>query len=126
LYKEKVYQEKWCGQAGGTLEVTLKADSIKKSKWLTGLAKSAPQSRFRYSGRVDCLTAHYAIEFDFADKWAEAIGQALFYEMLTGKKAGIVLILEKEKDLRYLAQLNDIIQQFNLKIVTWAMKPEDL
>ena len=77
LHKERVYQEKWCGQAGGTQEVTLKADQIEKSKWVTGLDDTPSQNRFRYSGRVDCLTAHYAIEFDFADKWAEAIGQAL-------------------------------------------------
>ena len=27
--------------------------------------------------RVDCLTNEYAIEYDFSNKWAEAIGQAL-------------------------------------------------
>jgi len=31
------------------------------------------------SGRIDCLTDQYAIEVDFASKWAEAIGQALYY-----------------------------------------------
>ena len=29
--------------------------------------------------RVDCLTDTHAIEFDFANKWAESIGQALHY-----------------------------------------------
>lgn len=106
--------------------MTLNAEKILKSEWAIGLVDPTPQKKVRYSGRVDCLTSLYAIEFDFADKWAEAIGQALFYKMLTGKIAGIVLILEHEKDLRYLAQLNDIIQQFNLNIVTWTMKPEDL
>ena len=47
--------------------------------------------------RVDCLTKDYAIEFDFADKWYESIGQALHYGLMTGKKPKIVLILDKYK-----------------------------
>ena len=35
--------------------------------------------------RVDCLSKDYAIEFDFAKKWAESIGQSLYYSKLTGK-----------------------------------------
>ena len=47
--------------------------------------------------RVDCLTSTHAIEFDFANKWAESIGQALHYQRMTGKRAKVVLILEKPK-----------------------------
>lgn len=47
--------------------------------------------------RVDCLTDKYAVEFDFANKWAESIGQALHYQRMTGKKAKVVLILEDPK-----------------------------
>ena len=46
--------------------------------------------------RCDILTDTHAIEVDFADKWAEAIGQSLNYAMQTGKKAGIVLVLKDE------------------------------
>ena len=42
--------------------------------------------------RVDCLTKDYAIEFDFAKKWAESAGQALYYGKMTGKKPAVVLI----------------------------------
>ena len=45
--------------------------------------------------RADCITATHAIEFDSGPKWAEAIGQALFYGVQIGKRSGIVLILEK-------------------------------
>jgi len=41
--------------------------------------------------RVDCLTDTHAIEYDWGKKWAESLGQALFYSAMTGKKAGIVL-----------------------------------
>ena len=48
--------------------------------------------------RVDCLTKYHAVEFDFANKWAESIGQALHYQLMTGKKAMVVLILEDPKN----------------------------
>ena len=35
--------------------------------------------------RVDCLTDKHAIEFDFAYKYYECIGQALYYGMITKK-----------------------------------------
>ena len=58
--------------------------------------------------RVDCLTEEYAIEFDFADKWAEAIGQSLHYALMTGKKPGIVIIIEKESDKKHLKKVKEL------------------
>ena len=52
--------------------------------------------------RVDCVTNTHAIEFDFAPKWAESIGQALYYGEVLKKKPGIVLIVENpEKSEKY-------------------------
>ena len=62
--------------------------------------------------RVDCLAKDYAIEFDFAKKWAEAVGQSLYYSKMTGKKPAIALILTSLTDYRYLKRIerldNDI------------------
>ena len=55
--------------------------------------------------RVDCMTKDYAIEFDFAKKWAEAIGQSLYYSKLTGKSPAIVLILTSPTDSRYVKRI---------------------
>lgn len=55
--------------------------------------------------RVDCLTKDYAIEFDFAKKWAESIGQSLYYAKMTGKKPAVVLILTKLEDYRYVKRV---------------------
>ena len=55
--------------------------------------------------RVDCMTKDYAIEFDFAKKWAEAIGQSLYYSKLTGKFPAIVLILTSPTDYRYVKRI---------------------
>ncbi len=71
--------------------------------------------------RVDCLTDTHAIEYDFGRKWAEAIGQSLGYSFETNKKAGIVLILQRESDLKYWYKLNSVINNFNLPIDTWKI-----
>lgn len=98
LHAEKWYQTKWCQKRGGQVEVVLPDKT-----------------------RCDCLTETHAIEFDFGSKWAEAIGQALYYAIQTNKRAGIVLILEKKKDYRYWIRLNTVIDHFNLPIDSWKV-----
>ena len=74
--------------------------------------------------RVDCLTDQYAVEVDFAPKWAEGIGQALFYGVKTGKQPGVLLILEHKSDERFLKRLNLTAEKYG--ITTWTITPEDL
>jgi len=99
LHPEKFYQEKWCKEHNGKTEVVLPDRT-----------------------RCDCLTATHAVEFDFGNKWAEAIGQSLYYSLQTGKKAGIVLILEKESDYKYWIRLNTTIDHFKIPIDVWLME----
>lgn len=100
-HKEKEYQKFWCAQHNGEIEYVLDDKT-----------------------RVDCLTDDYAIEFDFAYKWAEAVGQALYYAAKTSKKPGIVIIIEKEKDKRNLKRLEILTDKYNIKL--WTMTPSDL
>lgn len=44
--------------------------------------------------RVDVMTEEYAIEIDFTNKWAECIGQALYYGQVTNKKPVCLLLVE--------------------------------
>ena len=74
LHKEAEYQNVWCALHNGVTEY--------ENKDFT---------------RVDCLTATHAVEFDFAKKWAESIGQALYYSLMTGKRGMVVLILENPR-----------------------------
>ena len=55
--------------------------------------------------RVDCLAKDYAIEFDFAKKWAESVGQSLYYSKLTGKNPAVVIILTSPLDYRYVKRI---------------------
>ena len=102
LYKEKDYQVEWCSMHNGTLEY-----------------------RLDDGARVDCLTSTHAIEFDFANKWAESIGQALYYSIKTRTKARVVLIMEQpEKEQRFLKRLQTVACKFNITI--WTMTPKDM
>lgn len=66
--------------------------------------------------RVDCLTDEYAIEVDFAKKWAEAIGQSLYYAQITGKKPAIGFIVENGDD-RYIKRVKTVSEKFEIKII---------
>ncbi|PLY04752.1 MAG: hypothetical protein C0622_02270 [Desulfuromonas sp.] len=94
-HPEKHYQQQWCDAAGGVTEFVL-------------------QDRTR----VDCLLDEYAIEFDFANKWAEAIGQALYYGQMTDSRPGVVLILESTDDRRYLERLHVVADQYGIRVWT--------
>ena len=72
--------------------------------------------------RCDIVTETHAIEVDFADKWAEAIGQSLNYSFQLKKKAGILLILEKPYDERHLIRVESIIKHFELTIDVLAIR----
>jgi hypothetical protein len=100
MHPEKWYQATWCNEHGGQVEVVLPDRT-----------------------RCDCLTDTHTIEFDFGSKWAESIGQALYYSIQTGKRAGVVLILEKQKDYKYWIRLNTIIDHYGLPIDTWKVGP---
>jgi hypothetical protein len=74
--------------------------------------------------RCDIVTETHAIEVDFADKWGEAIGQSLNYAFQANKRAGILLILEKESDEKHLIRVNSIIEHFDLPIDVLAIRAD--
>ena len=98
--KEIWYQEVWCRGMGGQVEY-----------------------RLEDGRRIDCLTDTYAIEVEFSHKWSEAVGQSLDYSMLTGKKAGIVLIIKESDSLENWQRLNKLIEHYQLPIKLWKLGP---
>ncbi len=71
--------------------------------------------------RVDCLTNRYAVEFDFANKWAESVGQAEYYALKTGKRGKVVLILEdSKKEFVYYDRVKKLseIHNFDVEFIT--------
>ena len=98
IHPEAFYQQQWCDEHKGVMEYVLDDRS-----------------------RVDCLTDEYAVEVEFAAKWKESIGQALFYGVKTGKKPGVVLIMEKGSDGRFLDRLNAVADEYEIKV--WVVRP---
>ncbi|MFA5207270.1 MAG: hypothetical protein WC428_01175 [Candidatus Paceibacterota bacterium] len=66
--------------------------------------------------RVDIVTDTFAIEVDFAPKWAESIGQSLYYAEKLHKKAGVLLIIKGNDDQRYTERLITIAKKYNITI----------
>lgn len=50
--------------------------------------------------RPDILWQQYAIEVDWTNKWAEGVGQALFYAKVTGKTPVVLLLTKEDRDWR--------------------------
>lgn len=98
LHKEAEYRDAWCQ---GETEV-----------------------RLPNGNRADCITDKYAVEIDFAAKYHEAIGQALDYADQTGKRPAILLIVEKEKDWRYVNKARTIARKLRIKV--WIIRPEQI
>lgn len=101
FHPERDYQMRWCEAAGGASEFVLPDRA-----------------------RVDCLTFTHAVEVDFAPKWAEAIGQALYYSIVTGKSPGILLIMEDRDDGRFLNRLMAVTD--TVGITVWVTTQDDL
>ena len=93
-YNEVDYQKSWCDLHNGIIEY--------QNQDFT---------------RVDCLTSTHAVEFDFAKKWAESIGQALHYGLMTGKKPMVVLILNNpQKQMCYYYRVKNIAKQYKFDV----------
>jgi hypothetical protein len=100
IHSEARYQQIWCDDRSGQTEVVLEGGT-----------------------RVDCLLPEHAVEFDFASKWAEAIGQALHYGHMTQRQAAIVLIIESLDDVKHVNKMLGTIKAHDLDIRVWLMKP---
>ena len=101
-FKEKDYQKAWCERHNGVMEHVLSDQA-----------------------RVDCVTQTHAIEFDFAKKWGENIGQALYYGVSLNKTPGIVLITtDPVNDIKYVKRVQAVAKKFGITV--WTMTPGEV
>lgn len=74
-------------------------------EWSAELAKQiSGKTEFRLSdgSRVDILTETEAIEVEWSDNWAEAIGQSTYYGLATDRQPCVWLLLRGNHDEDYL------------------------
>lgn len=78
---------------------------------------------------ADCVRDDVAIEVDFSDHWASAIGQALHYGAVLGIRPGIILIckddIEDRTCLRHQLRLTETIAYWNIGMMVWLCSWKD-
>lgn len=91
--KESHYQNIHCDKLGGKAEYKLEDKT-----------------------RIDCLTNAKAIEHDFAPKWAECAGQAIYYAQRMNLKPACALIGTEKQFKRYIPRIETINKNLIEKI----------
>ena len=90
---ERHYQTIHCNQLGGKMEVRLKDKT-----------------------RIDCLTDRKAIEHEWAKKWAECVGQALYYGAMKEAIPVCALIGTDKEFEKYSKRVNYLVEYWKLPI----------
>ena len=74
--------------------------------------------------RVDLLTDEYAIEADWGPKWAEGIGQSLYYAQVTGKKPAVMLLIKDMKaEYKYIYRLQTVAVKYDIEVFLEVIEP---
>ena len=66
------------------------------SRWLAQEWGGVAEFRTVDGSRVDVLTDIHAFEVEWAKKWKEAPGQALFYGVMTGRIPAVCLLIRRK------------------------------
>ena len=66
--------------------------------------------------RVDLLSDTHAWEVDWDHKWAEAIGQSLYYAAVTSKKPGIILLVRERGKERFTYRCQTVAAKYNIEL----------
>lgn len=91
-------------------------DSSKLEKLIVG-----KERRLWDNTRIDILTQNFAIEVDWVHKWAEAIGQSLYYSAISYKKPGICLLCPNisnrtHDDFNYIYRCNIVAIKHDISV----------
>jgi hypothetical protein len=93
------YQAEWCAKNGGKIDYVYENDT----------------------SNVACIKDQYAIYTAYASKWKEAVGQALYYSVMTGKKPGVALIVPNTaEDTKNFKNLKQVADKYNIRV--WEIK----
>lgn len=83
----------------------------------------------RDGSEADCIRPDVAIEVDFSDHWAAAIGQSLHYGAVLGIRPGIILVCREETAqrvcLRHQLRLTETLSYWNIGVMVWLCDSKD-
>ncbi len=93
------YQAEWCAKNGGKVQHIPEDDS----------------------GNLACIKDQYIIYLEYAGKWKEAVGQALYYSVITGKKPGIAAIVTNStEDTKNLKNIRLVADKYHIRV--WEIR----
>lgn len=73
--------------------------------------------------RCDITHDGYAIEVDWANKWYEGFGQALWYGFQLNMRPAVLLILRTEEDRRYVYRINSLAEHHGIDLRVMTIGP---
>lgn len=86
--------------------------------------KAKTEVRLWDATRVDLLTRTHAIEVDWCRKWPEAIGQALYYALVTGKKPGVLLLVSDARaEARFIHRCQAVCAKHGIELFIEKVAP---
>lgn len=94
-------------------EIVLPKGEVAISALIAEAIHGEPEHVLPDKARIDILTATEAIEVDWAHKWAEGIGQALYYGAVTRKIPVVLLLMGTADETRYLARVRKVISTYS-------------
>lgn len=100
-------------------------DQSSEATWISAFALGVGGSRevVLDHGRADVLTAEFAFELDWFEKWHEGIGQALHYSTDTGKRPALALMIRApewpldDATLSKLGEIDRVCSKESIKLI---------
>jgi hypothetical protein len=92
-------------------------DELAECRRLAPKYQAVCEYRLPDGSRVDLLSDTHAWEVDWAKKWPEGIGQALFYGLETGRQPGVILLVRDERrEARYIARARRVCERYGIEL----------
>lgn len=93
------YQQQWCLEHNGLMNVVLSDKSI-----------------------CGCLTETHAVAFASETNWAASLGQVLYHALITDRQPGIILFHETGPNPPYVLLLDTVVKNYELPITVWKQE----
>lgn len=100
-----------------------KNEAFYRDQWAKA-NKGKTEVRLPDGTRCDVVTKTHAVEVEWAHKWYEGFGQALWYGFQLNKKPAVVMILRNEKDRKYLFRIRSLAAHHGIDLKVWTISAE--
>ena len=100
-----------------------KNEAYYRDQWANA-NKARIEVRLPDGTRCDAVTSSHAVEVEWAHKWYQGFGQALWYGFQLNKKPGIVMILRTEADRKYVYRIQSLAAHHKVDLKVWIIEPK--